>query len=57
MAFRQEGFLFGSLEEELSGKPRSKTSYSGALKGPSSFVDCPQKKVGVVHPEAHPQAM
>lgn len=49
--FSQEGFLFGLLEEELCGKPRSKTGYSGALKGPRFFVDCSEKKVRVVQPE------
>ncbi len=37
--FSQEGFLFGSMEEELCGRPRSKTGYSGVLKRPSFSVD------------------
>ncbi|CAB1417130.1 unnamed protein product [Pleuronectes platessa] len=40
----QEGFQFGSLEEELCGKPRSNAGYTGALKGRSFSVDRSQKK-------------
>lgn len=45
--FSQEGFLFGSLEEELYARPRSKTGYSGVLKKTSFSVDRSQNKVRV----------